>query len=109
MFVVDPDPQFTHAVKVKVPVDGGFKEQSFKATYRVIPTDEMAAFDLSDGVGSANFLRRALVSMDELVDANKEPLPYNDVLRDQLLLNPYVRRALAQTYFDAVAPARSGN
>ncbi|NML88346.1 hypothetical protein HHL26_04605 [Sphingobium sp. TB-6] len=109
MFIVDLDPQFTHAVKVKVPVDGGHKEETFKATFRVIPTDEMGQYDLSDGESSAVFLRRAIVSMSELVDRDKEPLSYNDDLRDELLRRPYVRSALARTYFEAVTGAKSGN
>ena len=104
MFTVDPDPKFTHDVKVRVPADGGFVDQTFKATFRVIPTDEMAGFDLTDRDSSTNFLRRAIVSMDGLVGADgKTAIPYSDVLRDQLLSVPYVRTALGITYFDAVA------
>lgn len=109
MFVVDTNPTFTHTVKVKVPVDGGFDEQSFKATFNVIPTEEVADYDLGDGEGSTAFLRRAIVGMDELVDKDKKPVPYNDKLRDALLGQLYVRKALARTYFDAVAGAQSGN
>jgi hypothetical protein len=103
MFVIDPNPTFTHAVKVQVPVDGGFEEQSFKATFNVIPTEEVADFDLGNGEQSAAFLRRAIVSMDELVGKDKQPVSYNDKLRDALLGQLYVRKALARTYFDAVA------
>jgi len=109
MFVVDPDPQFTHTVKVKVPVDGGYEEQSCKATFRVIPTEEAATFDLTDGAESTEFLRRALVSLDDLVDGNKQPVPYNDTLRDQLLSRAYFRTAVARTYFAAMTGAQSGN
>ena len=110
MFTIDPDPKFTHVVKVRVPVDGGFAEQSFKATFRVIPAEEAATYDLSTGADSAAFLRRAIVSMDELVGADGQTtVPYSDALRDQLLAVSYVRSALGRTYFEAVAGAPLGN
>lgn len=102
MFRVDPNPQFTHEVKISVPVNGGFAPQSFKATFRVLDAGEAAAFDLTDADGSTDFLRRVLVSLDDIVDANDAQVPYNDQLRDQLLGLPYVRLALARTYFDAL-------
>lgn len=108
-FVVDPNPTFTHVVKVKVPVDGGFKDQSFKATYSVIPTDEISQYDLGAGTGSKEFLQRAVTHMSDLVDKDGETISYSDELRDQLLGQLYVRKALARTYFEAVAGAQSGN
>lgn len=108
-FVVDFNPTFTHVVKVKVPVDGGFKDQSFKATYSVIPTDEISQYDLGGGTGSKEFLQRAVTHMSDLVDKDGETISYSDELRDQLLGQLYVRKALARTYFEAVAGAQSGN
>lgn len=109
MFVVDPNPTFTHVVKVKVPVDGGFKDQSFKATFNVIPTHEVGQYDLGDGEGSREFLQRAVTHMSDLVDKDGEALSYSDELRDTLLGQLYVRKALARTYFEAVAGAQAGN
>ncbi|MBU0931322.1 MAG: hypothetical protein KJ585_04885 [Alphaproteobacteria bacterium] len=103
MFRVDPDPVFTHDVKVSVPVDGGFVPQTFKATFRLMSTNEVATFDLEDGGASTTFLRRVVIGMDEVVDSANEPLPYSDQLRDQLLDLPYVRVALARTYFSAIS------
>lgn len=108
-FVVDLNPTFTHIVKVKVPVDGGFKDQSFKATYAVIPTDEMSEYDLGGGEGSKEFLQRAVVGMSDLVDKDGETISYSDELRDKLLCQLYVRKALARTYFEAIAGAQAGN
>ncbi|MDT7533730.1 hypothetical protein OVY48_09870 [Sphingobium sp. SA2] len=109
MFVVDPNPTFTHPVKVKVPVDGGYEEQSFKVTFNVIPTDEVADFDLGNGEGSTAFLRRAVKHMDDLIGKDEKPVPYSDKLRDLLLGQLYVRKALARAYFDAMSGAQSGN
>lgn len=109
MFIVDPNPSFTHKVTVQVPVDGGFEEQSFKATFAVIPAEEAASYDLSDGKSTSEFLRRIVTGMDELVDKDDKPVPYNDALRDKLLGLPFMRMALSRAYFGGVAGARSGN
>tara|TARA_R110000868_G_scaffold230335_8_gene483497 strand:+ start:53 stop:385 length:333 start_codon:yes stop_codon:yes gene_type:complete len=110
MFVVKSNPTFTHTVKVKVPVDGGFSEQSFRATFNVVPVEEAAKFDLSDGAESKAFLVRAIASMDDLVGPDgKTKVEYSDALRDELLAWNYVRKALATAYFDAISGARAGN
>ncbi len=109
MFVVTANPSFTHVVKVRVPIDGGFADQSFKATFEVMPTDEAKQFDLSDGEASGAFLRKVLINMDDLVDGQNQQVPYSDAIRDQLLGLQYVRAALARTYFEGVSGASLGN
>lgn len=109
MFRLQANPTFTHRVRVSVPVDGGHREETFKATYRVLAIGEAEEFDLSTTEGSADFLRKAIVSLDDIAGEDGQPLPYNDELREQCLRIPYVRQALAKTYFEAVAKARVGN
>ncbi len=115
MFVYDPRPTFTHTVKVRVPVDGGFEDQDFKATFQVMPSDEVANYDLNKGEGSADilgatdFLKKIVVGMSDLIGKDEKPLPYNDQLRDALLRQLYVRNALVRTYFSAVSGAQAGN
>ena len=107
MFKVVAEPQFTHTVKVRVPVDGGHEDQSFKARFRVIDTDEVAEIELKEGRKAA--VKRILVSMDELTDADGNPVSYSDALRDQLIQLPYVEIALYRTYLEAVTGAKTGN
>lgn len=109
MFKINPNPEFTHVVKVKVPVDGGFSDQTFKVTYRVVPTSEAATFQLNTAVGATDFLRRAIIRFDELIDMNDQPVEYNHEVRDQLLGFSYLRQAVANTYFEAVSGAQAGN
>jgi hypothetical protein len=109
MFTLTKNPTFRHTVKVKVPVDGGFEDQSFEATYRVLTTDEFAKFDLGTAKGSTGFLRAAIVELGDLVGADGKPLPYSDDVRDQVLAVAFVRQALARTYFEAVGGAALGN
>jgi len=109
MFVYDPRPTFTHTVKVRVPVNGGFEDQDFKATFAVMPTDEVKQYDLSIGDQSTDFLRKIVVGMTDLIGKDEQPVSYNDQVRDALIGQLYVRKALVRTYFEAVSGAASGN
>lgn len=109
MFTISDNPTFKHAVKVQVPVDGGHKEETIQATYKVLPVEKAESYDLSRPADALAFLQTALVHLDDLVDVNKQPVPYSDELRDRVLSLPYARLALANGYFEAVARARLGN
>lgn len=110
MFVVTNEPKFTHDVKVMVPVDGGFKEQSFKATFRVLPMAELADDPMLDpGANQAATLRKVIAHLSDLVDDNQQAIEYSDSLRDQLIGVSYVRIALMQTYLAAVTKSKVGN
>ena len=107
MFKVTTDPRFTHPVKVFVPVDGGHKEQTFKATFRVEDVEQLE--QVQDELGQRGVLERVIVGMSDLVGDDDQPLEYNDALRDQLIGVPFVRIALFRTYLEAVTKARAGN
>lgn len=109
MFKVDANPKFTHDVDVKVPVDGGFETQSLKATFRVLDDDVLKAADFDTFDGQKEFLRLALVQLDDLQDEAGKPLPYNDKLRDQILGLPYARTALLRGYTEGIVPGAMGN
>lgn len=107
MFKIAKEPTFQHTVKVRVPVDGGFEDQSLKVTFRVLPNGQ---FSNAGGVeGQIEDMRKAIVSMDDLVDGENNPVPFSDELKEQLIAVSYVRLALVQAYIDAVAGARTGN
>lgn len=109
MFKLVENPTFTHTVKVKVPVDGGYADQSFKATFNVVPLDERRQFDLEDAEASDAFLRRIIAKLDDIADAEGKPLEYSDAVRDALIARDYVRIAIVRSYFEAMGGARSGN
>lgn len=109
MFKIAATPTFRHKVEVLVPVDGGHRREHFRATFRVLPTDEAALHDLGTAEGSTGFLRAILVSMDDLIGADDQPLPYSDQVRDELLQVPFVRAALVRTYLAAIQKAAEGN
>lgn len=103
------NPTFTHTVTVKVPVNGGHRDETFKATFKVVPEGEYDELSVVTNEGMREFLIMALESCADLVDEAGKELEWNDGLRDQLLSLPYVRLALMRTYSDAVAKIRPGN
>ncbi len=109
MFKVVTDPRFTHPVSVLVPVDGGHTEQTFRATFRVLPSTEADSHDLSTNAGVDAFLRRIVVNLYDIADEEGHPLPYSEELRDRVLAPTYVKLALLRTYTAALGKARAGN
>jgi hypothetical protein len=108
MFNITDTPEFTHTVKVQSPVDGGHREDTFKARFKVVDDEDMKT-DFYQVGAVKDYLRRILVSMEDLVDEHKKPVPYSDQVRDQMLALPHVRLALLKTYNEALAQARRGN
>lgn len=110
MFKVTTNPTFTHVVKISVPVDGGHDEQTLKATFKVLPLDQLVEDPELDMSGNqVKSLRQVLVSLADLVDDQGNPVEYNDDLRDRLIGVPYVRIALMQHYIQAMTKVRLGN
>lgn len=109
MFIITDEPTFRHDVKVKVPCDGGHREETISATFRVVSDEETDSHDLYARESSTAWLRRIIVKLDGLVDLEKKPVPYSDAVRDHVLSLPYARLALAQAYLAAVTKAREGN
>lgn len=107
MFTVEEHPEFTHEVKVLVPVDGGHEEQSFKCRFRVV--DEPDQADLLKPGGVMAFVRRIVVTMDDLADAKGKALVWSDAVRDRIIAMPHVRIALLKAYRSALAGERAGN
>jgi hypothetical protein len=109
MFIVDENPEFTRKVKVLVPVNGGHEQQDFTATFRVVPVDESAQFDLTTSSGVLDMIKHVLVRCDGLGNRSKEPVEWNDQVRDQLLAKPYTRSPILAAYFAAINGEREGN
>ena len=109
MFKIVQEPTFTHSVIARVPIDGGFREESFKATYRVVDPAELEKLDLATNEGSTAFLKKAVVRLDEIADVEGKTLEWSDEVRDAALKLPWARVALARGYFAAIAGAKAGN
>lgn len=110
MFAIIKDPEFTHEVKVYVPVDDGHQEHTFRARFRVMPpTSAGDVFELGSTREIRSFLQTAVVAIEDVTDEVGKPLKSTPKLIDQLLDMVFVRNALMRTYINAIVGARVGN
>lgn len=110
MMIKSKNPKFSHKVKVKRPVDGGYREDSFTGVFQALSISEAAGFDLLTDAGTDAYLKRIFVGWGEdYVGEDKQPVIYSDAERDELLDDPVVRIAILNTYNGALMGARSGN
>ena len=109
MFTIADEPTFTHDVEALVPVDGGHEKQTFKATFRVVSPDELEQYNLNETISSAEFLKRVVVKLHDIGDAEGNAMEWSDRVFEQVLKLPYARGALARAYFSAMTKAKSGN
>jgi hypothetical protein len=109
MFKVVANPTFTRVVPVQVPIDGGHREETMKATFRAVRLSEQATLDLDKHEDTRLFLETAIVKLDDLANEADEPIPYSNSVRDQVLSLTYVRIALVTSYFEAISKAKAGN
>lgn len=101
---------FSHKVKVKRPVDGGYREESFTAQFQALQISESNDFNLLTDAGTDAYLKRIFVGWGEdYVGEDDQPIPYNDAERDELIDDPVVRIAILNTYNAALLGARQGN
>jgi hypothetical protein len=99
-------PQFTHTVKVRVPVDGGHEDQSFKARFRVVDAEELAKIEVEEGAQGGSQAHPGVDGGTGRLRRQSRQL--FDALRDQLLQQTYVEISLYRTYLEAVAGAKTG-
>ncbi len=109
MFDISEIRTFTHDVPIIVPVDGGFEDRNLKTTFNYIDVEETQKFDLRTPEGTTAFLVRIVSMFHDLMDGEKNPVPYTEAVRDALLRKQYVRQGLANYYFDALGKAKEGN
>lgn len=103
---VCPRPTFRHKVTARVPIDGGFRDETFHVRFQLAsnPEADLSADSLKDA-----FLRDVVVEIDELVDPHGDPLPWSDEVREAVFALPWARMAILRGYFEAVVGGRAGN
>ena len=109
MLKISSNPTFQRTITAKVPVDGGYREDSFKVTFKMLSTDEINKFDLASEAGTRQLLTAVIENLDDIAGENDKPLPYSDDLRDKVLGLPYLRTALVTEYFKSISGATEGN
>lgn len=85
---------------------------SFTATFRILPDDEIKAIFDADGTMAdleRAFLIRVTESLGDLLDADGAPLPYNPALLDEVLAQSDLRVGLLRAYQAGIAGRKAGN
>ncbi len=106
MFDIDHQPIFRRRVSLTVP---GAGKEEFGATFAVLAVSEQAEFDLATQEGTRDFLSKAIVGLDDIVDHKGEPVPFSFELRDRLLDKGWTRQPLFDAYVAGLAEAVRGN
>lgn len=109
MFKLVTNPEFSHSVKVRVPVDSGYDDLTFTARFRALSISEAEAHNTLTSEGTNAYLREIFVGWDGVVDDIGEAVPFNAGTRDRMIDIPFVRVALLETYNAAMIGAKRGN
>jgi hypothetical protein len=106
---IDLKPLFNTTVTFRVPSGDDVLEQSCRVTFEAIDNSEQDTFDLATPEGTKGFLVRVIRSIGDVVDHNREPVPYTEELRDRLLDKPWSRSRLVAAYARGLTVAAEGN
>lgn len=105
MLKIAQNPEFSHKVTVRIPVDGGHVEQSFTARFRHVPWKELEAV-YQDIDAQA---RLVWIGWEGIVDDDDNPIPFSDAARDRLIEMRFIVLPVLRAYVDAVTGAKRGN
>jgi hypothetical protein len=109
MFNVEANPTFIRPVEVLVPNGLGTKSEVFQATFRPIDDEEAEGVSFLKVSEIKDFLRKVIVSFDELCDEQGKPVVYSAAVLEGMLGLAYVRQPLLMAYTKAVVGERLGN
>jgi len=106
-FVLKKTASYKWEVKVEVPTDGNrFETQAFEAVFKKI--SRSAFNDLVDK-GDDALIGEILLGWEGINDEDGKPVPCTEKNKKQLCDDPYVLRALIQSYADSLSGAKAKN
>lgn len=109
MLKLEQNPTFTRTVVARVPVDGGYCDEEFTATFKVVPLEKLKDFDTVSEEGTRVFLEAVIESLGDIADESGKQVPYSTELRDRVLGLAFCRTALAREYTKSITGAIEGN
>lgn len=111
MFVVTTEHEFTWPVTVKVPQDGGtYARFSFAARFRQLSKEEREEIRGPRAVDDSAIVRKAVIGWDDqIVDEDRNPVPFSREALDALIDVPYVLQAFARAYTEAMYGLKEKN
>ncbi|QBF31492.1 phage tail assembly chaperone [Thalassococcus sp. S3] len=109
MFNINQKPTFTREVQIPVPVDDGHENQSIKVTFLARQDAELAQYNTRTLEGQKQMLRDVILSIEDIVDDEGQPVPYSPGLLEKLMSWTFAVLALLSAYSKSMADARLGN
>ena len=103
------NPTFTHKVYVMVPIDGSFREETLKVTFRVRSQTDLFEHDLRTPEGTEAYCRAVVEKFADVQDEDGNPMDLSEADNDALFALPYVQIALISYYTTALSKARAKN
>ena len=96
------NPTFVTKATISVPTDDGPVDEVISVRFKVLADEALE-------LPAPEFLKRALLRIDDVVSDDGEAMPSSEVLIDQVLALPFTRLPLVRAYMAALSGARSGN
>lgn len=113
MFVIENSGTYTWPIKVKTPVDGGkFKEESFTAVFKRKSYEEILVFknDIAESqLDDAEIAKRVMVGWHEVLDANKNEIPFNEENLKSLLNIPGAPGSIVVAFMESIMGIKRKN
>lgn len=101
-FKLKKNPTFVTKVTIAVPTDEGAVDETINVRFRVLDDEAL-------NLPSPEFLKQAILRIDDVIDDEGEPVPSSETLVDQVIAQPFTRLPLVKAYMQALTGARLGN
>jgi hypothetical protein len=110
MFELNPNEEqrrtFIREIHVQQPKDSAFRSFSFRAEFLDIRQAEIDAIIEDSDYADRDLLRKVLVGWQDIVGPDKQPVPFSEEVREQLIERPWVRTPMVRVYFEVINGGR---
>lgn len=101
-FKLSKNPTFKCTAKINVPTDDGIVEQTVEVKFRLLPFEDMK-------LPSPEFLGRAVINVDGIIDDAGVPLAWTTETADQCLALAFFVSGLMKAYDYSAVGLKQGN
>lgn len=101
-FKLSKNPTFKTTAKIMCPSDDGLVEQTVEVKFRVMSKDSLT-------LPMPEFLGRAVINVDGIIDDAGVPLAWTTETADQCLALPFFTAGLFRAYDFAIVGLKQGN
>lgn len=108
-FKISTRPRIRTSIPLLIEVEGEQLDNSFGATFRILPLSQMGEEQANNDAGQIKLLTDATVDLHDIADDAGQPVPFTPELLAGLLDRSEVRVAMIKAYYEAARKAASGN